>query len=94
MLRHIHHVYILFSLRDRKLYVGYSTDIQRRLEEHQSGKVPANKNRFPLKLIYSESYLTATEAKRREKYLKGGNGRAQLKVQLSDTLKSCGYKCL
>ena len=87
-------VYVLFSLRDRKLYVGFTTNIQRRISEHQQGNVPSTKERLPLKLIYYEAYLTRVEAERREKYLKGGNGRNQMKIQIADTLKTCGYKYL
>ena len=88
------YVYFLFSIKDRKLYVGYTNNLNRRLQEHMDGKVLSTKERQPLKLIYYEAYITEPEAKRREKYLKGGNGRAQLKIQLSETLNQCGYKYL
>lgn len=87
-------VYVLFSLRDRKLYVGFTTNLERRMDEHQRGNVPSTRERLPLKLIYYEAYLTRSEAERRERYLKGGNGRQQLKIQLEGTLKDCGYKYL
>ena len=64
------------------------------MEEHQRGSVSSTKERLPLKLIFYEAYLTRSEAERREKYLKGGNGRQQLKIQISETLKECGYKYL
>jgi len=85
-------VYVLFSKKDRKLYVGYSKDVQTRFNRHKSGQVPATVNRRPLELIYYEAYSSPQEAKRREKYLKGGNGRAQLKIQIEDTLKKLNYK--
>ena len=31
-------VYVLFSLKDKKLYIGYSTNLELRLIEHNSGK--------------------------------------------------------
>ena len=89
-----YYVYVLFSIKDKKLYVGYTQDIQRRFSEHIQGNVPATWNRRPLELIYYEVYTNPIEAKRREKYLKGGNGRAQLKQQINLTLKSLGYKYL
>jgi putative endonuclease len=58
------------------------------------GQVDATRDRRPLELIYYEAYLSEAEAKRREKYLKGGNGRAVLKVQISKTLEHLGYVCL
>jgi putative endonuclease len=85
-------VYTLFSKKDHKLYVGYTNNLKRRIKEHQSGKVEATIHRLPIVLIYYESYLRWSDAHRREKYLKGGNGRAQLKIQLQDIFKSLGYK--
>ena len=87
-------VYVLLSIKDRQLYVGRTNDLHRRLREHFDGKVSSTKYRLPLKFVYSETYLKFTDAARREKYLKGGNGRAQLKVQLQDILKEFSYKNL
>ncbi len=88
------YVYVLFSLRDRKLYVGYTENLEQRIKQHNNGKNESTKERLPVKLIYHEVYLTKVEALRREKFLKGGNGRRQLKIQLHETLKTCGYKYL
>jgi len=85
-------VYILFSVKDKKLYVGYTKDLKRRYQEHLIGKNISTRNRLPVKLIYYEAYLTEQEAKRREKYLKGGNGRASIKRQLDLTLIKMGYR--
>ena len=90
----MYYVYVLFSEKDHELYTGYTNDLKRRIAEHKSGKSIATRNRQPLKLIYYEAYLTWEEARRREKYLKGGNGRAQLKIQLEKTLERFGYKHL
>ena len=80
-------VYILLSQKDKKLYIGYTNNLKRRIIEHKSGKSLATKNRQPVMLIYYESYLRWSDAKRREKYLKGGRGRAELKIQFQDILK-------
>lgn len=88
----MYYIYVLFSHKDRMLYVGYTNDLKRRIGEHKTGVSQATKNRRPVSLIYYECYLTAFEAMRREKYLKGGNGREQLKIQLSETLRRLGYK--
>jgi putative endonuclease len=87
----MYYVYVLISHKDKKLYVGYTEDLKARLKRHESGYVPATQKRLPLELIYYEAYKTSTEAKRRAKYLKGGNGRAQLKIQIETTLKERGY---
>ncbi len=87
-------VYVLISIKDRKLYIGYAADLEKRIKRHNSGYVTATKNRLPLELIYYEAYKTSVEAKRREKYLKGGNGRAQLKIQINEMLKHYKYNYL
>lgn len=81
------YVYILKSKTDNQLYLGYTNDLRRRLEEHNSGKNKATKSRFPLDLIYYEAYRNKSDAKYREKMLKL-NGRAlgQLKRRIKFSL--------
>jgi putative endonuclease len=86
------YVYVLFSKKDRKLYIGLTHSLNRRLKEHKFGDVKSTKDRRPLILIYYECYTEKEDAERREKYLKGGNGRGQLKIQLQNNLKTIGYK--
>ncbi|OGN02682.1 MAG: hypothetical protein A2655_03135 [Candidatus Yanofskybacteria bacterium RIFCSPHIGHO2_01_FULL_43_42] len=90
----MYYVYILFSKKDGNLYIGYTNDLKRRLREHKSGQSIATRNRLPLLLIHYESYLKWSDAKRREKFLKGGKGRAEFKIQLQDILRELGYKHL
>jgi putative endonuclease len=87
----MYYVYILFSEKDGKLYTGHTPDLKVRLKKHQEGFVFATKNRRPLKLIYYEAYLKLIDAKRREKYLKGGKGKSELKIQLQDCFNDIGY---
>lgn len=80
-------VYILQSLRDKKLYTGYSNNVKRRFEEHNKGLVSITKNRRPFKLIYLEGYLNQQDATTREKFFKTGWGRTHLKKILRNYLK-------
>ena len=73
-------VYILLSLKDNKTYTGSTNNLQRRLLEHQLGKVKATKNRLPIKIIYSEKFETLEEAQSREHYYKSCAGRKKLKL--------------
>lgn len=73
------YVYILQSLKDYRLYTGYTHDLQKRLEEHQAGKVLSTKHRLPIKLIYFEACVNKVDALRREKYLKTTYGKRYLK---------------
>jgi putative endonuclease len=80
--------YILKSLKDRKLYTGYTKNLKQRLEQHQLGKAYHTKNRRPLKLIYYEACLNRGDARRRERYLKSGIGKRFIKQRLKFYLYS------
>ncbi len=90
----MYYIYILFSEKDQQLYTGFSPDLKNRVLKHSRGLVLSTKNRRPLKLIYYEAYLKEIDARRREKYLKGGKGKAELKIQLRSVLESLNYKNL
>jgi putative endonuclease len=57
-------VYVLKSLLDRKYYTGYSSDVNRRLVEHNSGKTKSTRRRHPFELIYSEQFQSEDEVKK------------------------------
>ena len=60
------HVYIL-KCADQTLYTGITTDIERRLSEHNSGLgAKYTKGRAPLKLVYSEQCANRSVASKRE----------------------------
>jgi putative endonuclease len=86
------YVYVLFSEKDEQLYTGFTDDLRSRFSAHVNGYVKSTQSRRPLRLIYYESYLLESDAKRREKYLKGGNGKYQLKDQLADVFEKLKYK--
>ena len=88
----MYYVYVLFSKKDKRLYTGYTNDLKRRLTEHKSGKNIATRNRLPVLLIYYEAYIESSDAVRRERYLKGGKGGAELKVQLRDIFREVEYR--
>jgi putative endonuclease len=88
----MYYVYILLSQKDGKLYIGSTSDLNKRKIKHDNGFVLATKYRRPLKLIYYEKYLSEHDAKRREIFFKGGKGHEELKSQLRDTFKKIKYK--
>jgi putative endonuclease len=71
-------VYILKSLKDNKRYVGFTSNIDLRINEHNSGNVRSTKDRRPLELIYFEAFTSKKEAMQREKFFKTGKGREYL----------------
>ena len=66
-------------MKDARIYVGLSADIQRRLSEHNRGYVFSTKGYRPWKLIYEEKVENRIKARIREKYLKSGIGKEFLK---------------
>ena len=72
-------VYILQSLKDGKLYVGYTNNLKRRFFEYNSGLIKITKWRRPFKLIFYEAFLNQQDATAREKYFKTDWGRKYLK---------------
>jgi len=67
-------VYVLFSNRDGRRYIGSTNNLERRLREHLSGKCLSTRDRRPLVLIYQESFDTLRQARLREKYFKTHKG--------------------
>lgn len=80
------YVYVLYSLKDHKFYIGFSADLKTRIGDHQEGRNESTKNRRPLKLIYAEAHLSEEDAKRRETYFKTDKGKSTLKQMLRDSL--------
>ena len=76
------YVYVLRSETDSGLYIGYSSDLKKRLAQHKKGAAAATSYRGPWKLIYYEAYAEQADALGREKYLKSGGGRRFLRAQL------------
>ncbi|MGE4488106.1 MAG: GIY-YIG nuclease family protein [Kiritimatiellales bacterium] len=61
------------------IYKGSTKDLAARIHLHLCGKVSRTKNRRPLKLVYYEYFDNYTDARRREIWLKSGQGRKWLK---------------
>ena len=72
-------VYILRSKADEGYYIGYTSNLDKRIREHNSGKTKSLKHRLPIELIYSEEYDTKRGAKAREVKLKSWKGGIALK---------------
>ncbi len=72
-------VYVLLSLRDNKLYIGSTENLEQRYYQHQHGSNASTRSRRPLKLIYFEGHLSEADAKRRESYFKTTKGKVTLK---------------
>ena len=72
-------VYALISQKDGNLYIGLTSDLEKRVERHNRGYEKATRNRRPFVLVYKEELPNRQEARKREKFLKSGCGREYLK---------------
>jgi putative endonuclease len=79
-------VYVLQSTKDDGLYIGFTTDLARRLDDHNAGKSPSTAPRTPFELVFCEFYRARADAVRRETYLKSSAGRRTLKIMLQESL--------
>ena len=78
----MYYTYVIQSLKDKRFYTGYTSDLRKRLDEHNNGNVLSTKNRGPFELIYYEACIDQQDATAREKYLKSGMGKRYLKNRL------------
>lgn len=79
-------VYVLYSIKDERLYIGYTSNLNKRIHQHNEGMSISTRNRRPLMLIFYEAYLFKHDALRREKYFKTSKGKRALKLMLTKTL--------
>jgi putative endonuclease len=65
-----HYVYVV-ECTDGSLYTGYTTDVERRLREHNAGNgAKYTRGRTPVSLAYTESFETQSSAMAREYTIK------------------------
>jgi putative endonuclease len=84
----MHYVYILRSLSYRLLYIGYTSNLEQRITQHNEGKSEYTKHRGPWKLVYYESYCSEKDARIREKQLKRfSNAYIQLKRRIKNSIE-------
>ncbi|MGP1612565.1 MAG: GIY-YIG nuclease family protein [Catonella sp.] len=66
----MYYIYILLCI-DNTYYTGFTTDVQKRLIEHNAGKgAKYTRGRTPCKLVYTEIFKDKGSAMKREWYIK------------------------
>ena len=74
----MHFVYVLYSLKDHRLYKGSTAKIQKWLLKHNSGGSKSTANRKPFVIVYLEQFENKSDALKRENYLKTIEGGSKL----------------
>ena len=87
----MYHVYIIESEETGKWYIGSTEDVQKRLTYHNAGKVRSTKPYIPYRLVYTESFSSKTDARKREILIKkSGRIRKEIKERLNEAPSSIG----
>lgn len=83
------YVYVLKSEKDKRLYIGCTNDIKKRVQEHNSGLNTSTRYRRPFHLVYYEAYLSLKDARTRESRLKKfKNSYTELKKRIKYSLET------
>jgi len=92
-----YYVYVLKSIQKDFIYVGYTTNLHRRFQEHNNKQELSTKHYAPFDLIFYEAYRNVKDAKprtvwyrakRREEYLKTTKGKTTLRSMLKEFLQA------
>jgi putative endonuclease len=75
----MYYVYAISSTSRNYIYVGMTDHVERRFAQHNNGWNSTTKPYTPFELIHVEEFLTRSDARKKEKYLKSGAGKELLK---------------
>ncbi len=83
-----YYVYLLQSKRTKKFYVGYTSNLKKRLAQHNNGENQSTKAGASYELVYFEGFKDKKDALIREKKLKHhGQGIRRLKERLTNSVQ-------
>ena len=88
ILMKFYYVYILQNKTKKFIYVGFTSNLQKRFQEHNNKEELSTKHYAPLELIHYEAYKNEKDAKRRENYFKTTKGKTTLKTMLREYFES------
>jgi len=80
-------VYIIRSESRSKTYTGFTTDLDRRIQQHNDNLGGYTKSRGPWRLVWYCVFSERDLAENFERYLKGGSGYAFAKKRLAKCTK-------
>ena len=76
--------YVLVGSDGAYLYKGACRNLHERLKDHKAGRCSRTKNRRPLSVLHYKYCQTYSDALKREKFLKSGQGRKWLRAKLEE----------
>ena len=75
-------LYIVKGLSTGKHYIGITNNLQRRLQEHRKGSTKGGQIIGDFELVHTEEFPDYLSARKREKFLKSGQGRKWIKESI------------
>jgi len=72
-------VYAMKSIKDGRIYIGLSSNVERRLSGHNAGQTKSTKHYRPWKLVFKKCVGNRKLARQEERRLKSGSGKEFLK---------------
>ena len=75
----MYYTYVLISQNGKRTYTGHTSNLEKRLQEHNNGEVRSLKKYKPYEILLYENFTVLQQAKSRELFYKTSTGRYQLK---------------
>jgi len=76
--------YILQSQKDLSFYIGYTSNLEQRLEQHNKATSGYTSTKKPWKLVYFETFDLETEARKRERAIKKKKSRKYIEYLIAE----------
>ena len=83
----MYYVYVMRSHKDKHFYVGFTSDLGKRIKRHHDGLVESTRSRRPFDVVYYEACVNKHDAIRRERYLKSTYGKRYIRNRISNYLR-------
>jgi putative endonuclease len=71
-------VYILYSQKRDRYYIGHTENLAERLLQHNAGRTPSTKPGRPWRIVYQENCEDKSQAYHRELEIKGKKSRTYI----------------
>ena len=81
----MYYLYILLNETKTKTYTGVTKNVEKRLNEHNSGKVTSSRPYRPYRILHTQAFETLREARQAERLYKSTTGRRRLKQLLLES---------
>ncbi|MDP3875171.1 MAG: GIY-YIG nuclease family protein [bacterium] len=68
------YTYIIQSLKDKSFYIGSTSDLKKRLNQHNNGQANYSSTKIPFRVAWYGAFIEKLKAQEFEKYLKSSSG--------------------